>query len=217
MGGWQLMTQMARKVVLVGFAIAAYLVLLWPSWFVRDIVLKAFGSPAYEGLWLLIPHVLLYSTLAAIFCLAAWMALARVRWIPGWSFALDGRVVAWGLLGAFGTIGMMLAFVLGTGGTTHPPRIDLWSMGANLFSNFFEEFVFRGFILVALTAAFGFWPAAIVSSVAFGAVHAQFPLEMQAVVAAAGFVWCVTARYAKSLMAPYISHMLLDWVLDPIV
>jgi len=33
----------------------------------------------------------------------------------------------------------------------------------------YEEFVFRGFLLAALTAVFGFWPAAILSSLAFGA------------------------------------------------
>ena len=35
----------------------------------------------------------------------------------------------------------------------------------------YEEFVFRGFLLAALTAVFGFWPAAILSSLAFGAAY----------------------------------------------
>ena len=99
----------------------------------------------------------------------------------------------------------------------HAPTVDPWLMAGNLFSNFFEELIFRGFILVALAAALGFWPAAILSSIGFGAVHTQFPLELQSLIGLVGLVWCIIAARAKSILAPYISHMLLDWVADPIL
>lgn len=80
---------------------------------------------------------------------------------------------------------------------------------------FFEELICRGFLLAALAAALGFWPAAILSSIAFGAVHTQFPFAIQVLVGVAGFAWCLVAARAKSLLAPYISHMTLDWLIDP--
>lgn len=208
---------LGQRLALVLTAGAAYAIGFWPTWYVRDAVLSAFGMPAYEGVWILIPHVFLYSTLSAVFCLIAWLALQRAKWLPAPSFALSGRVLAWGVAGGVLALVMTLGLVLGTGGQTHAPHIDPWLMGANLFSNFFEEFIFRGFILVALTAALGFWPAALLSSIAFGATHTQYPVELQALIATIGVIWALGARYAKSLLAPYLSHMLLDWVVDPIL
>jgi membrane protease YdiL (CAAX protease family) len=96
-----------------------------------------------------------------------------------------------------------------------PPKP--WIIGGNLFSNFFEEFIFRGFLLAALTAVFGFWPAAILSSVAFGAVHTQYPMLLQLLVASAGFVYCIVMKLSRTLWAPWLSHMSLDLVIDMLI
>ena len=209
----------AQRATLVLLAGAAYAVGLWPTWSVRDAALAQFGFPAYEGVWILIPHAFLYSTLAAIFCVITWLLLHRARWLDAPSFALTGRVALWGLLGGVAALSITFGviYATGQGGAVHAPTVDPWLMAGNLFSNFFEELIFRGFILVALTAALGFWPAAILSSIGFGAVHTQFPLELQILIGLVGLVWCFIASRAKSLLAPYISHMLLDWVADPIL
>jgi membrane protease YdiL (CAAX protease family) len=41
----------------------------------------------------------------------------------------------------------------------------------DLVVGFFEEMAFRSFILVQLSRAFGFWPAAIATSILFGLAH----------------------------------------------
>jgi hypothetical protein len=46
----------------------------------------------------------------------------------------------------------------------------LWII-ANLFLGFSEELQFRGYILATLTDGIGFWPAAILLSIGFGALH----------------------------------------------
>jgi membrane protease YdiL (CAAX protease family) len=46
-------------------------------------------------------------------------------------------------------------------------------------------------------------------------VHTQYPIELQVLVGLMGFVWCLIAARTKSLLAPYISHMTLDWLIDP--
>lgn len=210
---------LGKRAALVALAICAFLVGLWPTWFVRDAVLTQLGMPAYEGVWILIPHALLYSTLAAAFCAIVWLLLVRARWLAPPSFAISGRAFIWGLIGGVLAIAITIGTLYATGqaGAFHEPRVDPWLMAGNAFSNFFEEFIFRGFILAALVAAFGFWPAAIVSSIAFGAVHSQYPLELQVLVGAVGFVWCVVLSRAKSLIAPYVSHMTLDWLIDPVL
>ncbi len=209
--------KLTQRALLLVLAAGAFAVGLRPTWYVRDAALVAFGSPAYEGIWILIPHMLLYSTLSALVASALWLWLARARWVKPLSLDFNGGVAAWGILSGVVVIAITVValYALGYGNLFHAPRIDPWLMAGNTFSNFFEELIFRGFLLVTLTAALGFWPAAILSSIAFGAVHAQFPIEIQVLVGVAGFIWCIVAARAKSLLAPYISHMTLDWLVDP--
>ena len=207
---------MVKKVVILMIAAGAYAVGFWPTWWVRDAVLEAFGNPAYRGVWILIPHVFLYTTLSALICLVLWLALIRVKWLEPIPSAISRSVVIWGLIG--GIVGAVVAlgiFASLQPGAIHAAQIDPWIAAANLFSNFYEEFVFRGFLLAALTAVFGFWPAAILSSVAFGATHAQYPLEFQAIIAVFGLAWCWIVRRTRSIWAAWIAHMSLDWIVDP--
>lgn len=210
---------LVQRGTLIAVAAAAYMVGFWPTWWLRDFVLNAFGNPPYEGVWIVIPHVFLYSTLQALFCVAAWMVLARLKWMPGIKFSPRTSTLGWGLAAGLVSIAILVAFFFVTGQDSafHEPRVNPWVMSANVFSNFYEELVFRGFILVALTAALGFWPAAIISSIAFGATHAQYPFELQALIAAIAVLWAWAAKKADELLAPYIAHMTLDWLIDPLL
>jgi len=210
---------LVQRSTLIAAATAAYLIGFHPTWMLRDAVLSAFGNPPYEGLWLFIPHVFLYSTLPALFCAIAWFILARMNWMPGFKLSLRWSTFAWGLGVGLVSIAILVGFFFATGqaGAFHEPRVDPWLAAANAFSNFYEELIFRGFILVALTAALGFWPAAILSSIAFGATHAQYPLELQALIAVLALLWAWAAKKGDGLLAPYTAHMTLDWLVDPFV
>ncbi len=210
------MTRMQRG-VLIAAAAAAYGIGLWPSWWLRDLVRSAFGNPAYEDIWILIPHLFLYTTLPALFCFVAWSILARLQWMPALRLSPHLTTIGWGLGAGLASVAIILAFFFATGqaGAFHTPRIDPWIAAANVFSNFYEEYVFRGFILAALAAALGFWPAAIISSVAFAATHTQYPLSFQAMIAAIALLWAWVGK--RGLLAPYAAHMTLDWLLDPIL
>ncbi|MEZ5961056.1 MAG: CPBP family intramembrane glutamic endopeptidase [Hyphomonadaceae bacterium] len=210
---------LVQRGALIAVAAAAYVIGFWPTWWLRDFVLNAFGDPAYEGVWIVIPHVFLYSTLQAVFCLVAWMVLARLKWMPGLKLSPRMSTLGWGLVAGLVSIAILVGFLFATGqgGAFHEPRVNPWIMGANVFSNFYEELIFRGFILVALTAALGFWPAAIISSIAFGATHTQYPFELQALIAVIAVLWAWAAKKADGLLAPYTAHMALDWLIDPIL
>ena len=154
---------LVQRGILIVLAATAYLVGFWPSWWVRDFVLHAFNNPPYAGLSILIPHLFLYTTLQALFCFAAWSVLARLQWMPALRLSPRLPTFGWGLGVGLLSIGVLVAFFFATGqaGAFHPPRVNPWIATANIFSNFYEEYVFRGFILAALTAALGFLPAAI--------------------------------------------------------
>src|SRR6185312_12636385 len=55
-------------------------------------------------------------------------------------------------------------------------------------AGFFEEYSFRGYALNALTEGLGFWPAAILLSIAFGAVHLGNPGEAWVGALSAGLI-----------------------------
>lgn len=208
-----------QRGTLIGVATAAYFVGFWPTWWIRDFILSAFNNPPYEGPWILIPHLFLYATLQALFCFAAWSVLARLQWMPALRFSPRLSTIGWGLSAGLLSIALLVAFFFATGqaGAFHAPRVNPWIATANIVSNFYEEYVFRGFILAALTAALGFWPAAILSSLAFGATHSQYPLSLQALIAAIAVLWAWAAKHGRGLLAPYTAHMTLDWLIDPIV
>jgi membrane protease YdiL (CAAX protease family) len=208
-----------RRIVLIGAAAAAYVVNFWPAPLLRDAVLNAFGNPPYKGVWLLIPHLFLYTTLQALVCLLLWTALVRAGCMPKLQLSLRWRTFAWGLAAGLVSVAVMVAFFFATGqaGAFHAPHVDPWNAGANIFSNFFEEYVYRGFILAALATALGFWPAAILSSIMFGATHTQYPLVLQAMIAALAVIWAWAGKCGRGLLAPYSAHMTLDWILDPVI
>ena len=207
------------RLTLVLAAGAVYLIGLWPSWWVRDTVLRAAGYPAYAGLWKFLPHLLLYSTLAAIAAAIGWIALARtavLEWPPLGKGRHAFRIAS---IGAIAAIGLVLGMLVATGqaamiGWRAP---DPWSIAGNVFSNFYEEFIFRGFLLTALAAVIRYWPAAALTSALWAATHTQYPLSMRIVIFAVGLLLAWVIRQTRTIWAPWGSHMVMDIVLDSLV
>jgi membrane protease YdiL (CAAX protease family) len=72
-----------------------------------------------------------------------------------------------------------------------------------------EEFLFRGYIFTALRNWHGTWPAAIITGLVFGAVHAgSAPALDLAPLAALGFGLCVLYRFTGSLYPCIAAHAL---------
>src|SRR6202140_976395 len=71
-----------------------------------------------------------------------------------------------------------------------------------IFVGLFEEFLFRGYSLFTLSTGVGFWPAAILLSLLFAAVHLENSGEGRVGVAGVfvvGLLWCFTVRRTGSL------------------
>ena len=204
---------------LLAAAAAVYLIGLWPTWWVRDTVLRAADFPAYAGLWKFLPHLLLYSTLPALAAGVAWIAFARAGVIDGPPLGKGHRPLGKILIGAFGAIALVLVVLIATGQGSAIRWIDPdpWSIAGNVFSNFYEEFIFRGFLLAALAAVIGFLPAAVVTSALWAATHTQYPLSLQVTIFAVGVLLAWVTQRARTLWAPWGAHMIMDVVLDSLV
>jgi membrane protease YdiL (CAAX protease family) len=83
-----------------------------------------------------------------------------------------------------------------------------------VFVGLFEEFLFRGYTQFTLADGIGFWPAAILLSVSFGAVHLGNPGEGwvgAAAVVMIGLVFALTLRRTGSLWFAVGLHASFDF------
>ena len=79
---------------------------------------------------------------------------------------------------------------------------------------FFEEFMFRGYTQFTLADGIGFWPAALILSLGFGAVHLGNPGEGPvgaASVALVGIFFAFTLRRTGNLWYAVGLHASFDW------
>jgi uncharacterized protein len=78
----------------------------------------------------------------------------------------------------------------------------------------FEEFLLRGYSLFTLSRGVGFWPAAVLLSIVFGAIHLANPGESwrgSAATAIIGFFFCLTLRRTGDLWFAVGFHATWDW------
>jgi membrane protease YdiL (CAAX protease family) len=83
-----------------------------------------------------------------------------------------------------------------------------------LIVGLFEEFLFRGYPQFTLTQGIGFWPAAVLLSTAFGAVHLGNKGEALLGALAAGLIglfFCLTLRRTGNLWFAVGFHAAWDW------
>ncbi len=83
-----------------------------------------------------------------------------------------------------------------------------------LVVGFFEEFLLRGYTQFTLAKGIGFWPAALLLSAAFGAIHLSN--QGEAVIgalgaAAIGLFFCLTLRRTGNLWFAVGMHASWDW------
>ena len=99
----------------------------------------------------------------------------------------------------------------------HGPRVVKFAIfyaGVFLVVALFEEFWVRGYCLYTLTQGIGFWPAAALLSLAFGAIHLANKGEaITGALAAAmiGFFFCLTLRRTGTLWFAVGFHAAWDW------
>jgi membrane protease YdiL (CAAX protease family) len=208
-----------KLVVLLCVALA-YGSQFWPESVLLNEGMKWLGNPPYDGFTgAFLPHLLLYTTLMAGVSAVLWTILASAGWMP-WpqfghvQFSIRLGIIV-GLIGVVVSIGV--AWLTLPSGSVHWVPPNFWKIAGNIFSNFYEEFVNRGFFLIGLRAVFGFWRAAVISSAMWGLLHMQYPIALRIFIVVVGIALCWAARRAQSLLAPYVAHEVLDTIGDCLI
>jgi membrane protease YdiL (CAAX protease family) len=158
---------------------------------------------------------------AAVFC-----AQLGGRTVHAWQFGLRPPRVGWRraagmilvLIVAFLLLNVLWALLVNPGkekileqlGSNENAALLLLSAALTcIVAPISEEFLFRGFIFTALRNWRGTIPAAVITGLLFGGVHAgSAPLLDLVPLAALGFGLCLLYRYTESLYPGIVAHAL---------
>jgi membrane protease YdiL (CAAX protease family) len=187
-----------------------------------DIPSKAAGDFTIQALLVLIPYILSVVSILPILQ----TSLASYRPLPeGWFHfkLLTPQWLVWGIGGYFASVPLVLTvsiisqrFLQGQGGgnpllpilidsENNLPKFLLWTTLA-IAAPFFEEYLFRGFLLPSLTKLLPVWAAIALSGLLFAIAHLNIadiiPLSTLGIVM--GFVYWKS----KNLLASMLLHCL---------
>jgi membrane protease YdiL (CAAX protease family) len=136
---------------------------------------------------------------------------------------LLGRLFWEGMLWGIVSVSVLMAALHGAGVfdygkvVLHGHYLIKWAVFWGLFFllvGLFEEFAFRGYTLFTLSSGIRFWPAALILSFLFGAIHMGNPGEEWAGGLAAGLIglWlALTVRRTGDLWLAIGFHLSFDW------
>jgi membrane protease YdiL (CAAX protease family) len=209
--GWRLLMYVA---LVVGFFVALKIVSMqfwrstpgiftYESIFLSEVIrfVSAFGAAVAMSL--------LERRPVGMYGLGVRVAFGKLFW-QGCLFGILEISLVMGLISAFGGYSFG---PLALHGAEILRWAVLWAL-CLLFVGLFEEFLFRGYSFFTLTSGIGFWPAAILLSLLFGAVHLQNSGEGRVGVAAVfvvGMLWCFAVRRTGSLWFAVGMHAAFDF------
>ncbi len=223
----------ARPRQALAFLVGAEGWIATPRWiFYLVMVLALFFALSAVVAFLHLRNGLLWELAVEVTMLAAAMApafvMARLEQRPFGEFGLPGRGAFrrnfWvGALWGIGWLSLLLLVLRGLGAFTlgslavHGGRAAKFAIYYAIFflvTGFFEEFLWRGYSQWALTRAVNFWPAAVVLSISFGAIHINNSGESKSGIVAVmlmGMFFALTLRRTGDLWWAIGFHMSWDW------
>lgn len=157
---------------------------------------------------------------------SVWCAQLGNRRAASWQFGLRPPPAGWGravllivaLLVAFIVLSALWSEAVNPSreklleqlGTNEDAALLLLSAGLTcVVAPICEEFLFRGYVFTALRSWRGTWPAAVITGLVFGAVHAGSAPALDLVpLAGLGFGLCLLYRYTGSLYPCIAAHSL---------
>jgi len=167
-----------------------------------------------------------FPVLAAAAAAATWIA-ARLEHRPFTSYGLGGehrwRNLASGLAAGFVAMSVLMALLVAVrafdprGAEMRGPEVVRWGLYwavAFTFTALGEELLTRGYALFALSRGIGFWPAAVLLSLLFGAGHTGNRGEEAIGVAnavLAGMVFAFSVWWRGTLWWAIGCHLAWDW------
>jgi membrane protease YdiL (CAAX protease family) len=211
-----------------GWRLLVYLLLFFLIAWAENLVATVLHLPQINRTSLAATSMLVQEAIGMIAALAAAAIMGMLEARPFGDYGLPRAAafgapfrqgVAWGIAMITGTILLIRAFGGFSFGSLALRGPALWGYAALwgmvfLCVGFFEEFLFRGYAQFTLATGIGFWPAAMVLSAAFGALHLANRGEDKIgalSVFVIGMFFCLTLRRTGNLWFAVGLHAAFDW------
>jgi len=213
--GWRFL---AYTAILIGLSLASQGIAV--PWAIRALHVPAgltasglLVSEVFEGLTVLIPTAILAALerrRVDAYGLPVRLAFGRRFWEGASIGVLSAGAVGVAMIAS----GSMVIHGLALRGTAIVSEGVLWLLGM-LLVGLNEEYMFRGYPLQSLARRMGFWPAAILLSLLFGAAHLTKPDE-NAIditnIVLLGLLLCLTLQRTGSLWLAVGFHFSFDFM-----
>lgn len=165
-----------------------------------------------------VKHVVFFSLTNAVLCYATLIILVKFDVLHSLSLKrnIKSSLIQGTAVGLIITVLTILQALMTK--TPYHFRIDPWEIAGNLFSNAYEEMIYRGLIFTGLLYFFRkAWPAILVSGLIFGLSHHQYVLWMRLGVGVTGMVFGYLYYRTGNLLAPWTAHQIIDTIVDTLV
>ena len=211
-----------KRILVFCISIIILITHLWISPEIRETIRAVFDYPAYEGIWAVFEHAFLYTTFTALLCLLSWYFLNKKQLFPSVKsyFIFNKKSLLYGVISGLSIFifNIIIAFLLikftdleGLIGFNSQFLKDYWLIIGNIFSNFYEEFIYSVFLLISFKYTFKkSWIAIILTGLIFGFIHTQYPIHFRIVLSIAGFITSWVVIKTNSIWAAWLNHMLVD-------
>ena len=215
-------SSISKRILVLCISIIILLTRFWVSPEIREAIRAIFDYPDYEGIWIVFEHVFLYTTFTTLLCLLSWYFLYKKQFFPSVKnyFIFNKKSLIYGIVSglAMFIFNLILGFLLINfadfdGSIGYNPLFlkDYWIIIGNIFSNFYEEFIYSVFLLLSFKYTFNKnWIAIILTGLIFGLIHTQYPIHFRMVLSIFGFVTSWVVIKTNSIWAAWLSHMLVD-------
>lgn len=194
------------------------------------VAIPAIRSWTYtQNLRIMTPSLLLFGDgISALAAILAGLVMARLeqRSFAGYGLPLNPdsiRRAAQGLVLGFAMVSVLMGLIAAAHGFSLGQRaLAGWDAARNglfyalgfMMLAFFEEFSYRGYLQATLTPGVGFWPAAVVLSIFFAAIHLYNPGETAlglTMAACFGLLAAFSLRRTGSIWMAIGMHLAWDW------
>jgi membrane protease YdiL (CAAX protease family) len=211
-----------KRIIVLCISIIILLTRFWVSPEIREAISSFFDYPKYEGIWAAFEHIFLYTTFTAILCFLFWYILYKKQFFPSVKsyFIFNKKSFLYGIISGLSIFifNIIIAFFLikftdleGLIGYNTQFLRDYWTIIGNIFSNFYEEFIYSGFLLISFRYIFKKnWIAIILTGLIFGFIHTQYPIPFRIVLSISGFITSWVVIKTNSIWAAWLNHMLVD-------
>jgi len=163
-------------------------------------------------------HVFFYSLTNAVLCFGTFLVFAKLKMfrLPSLKRNVKSSLVKGFVAGLIITALTVIQVFL-TKSQFHF-NLDIWEITGNIFSNAYEEIIYRGLIFTGMLYLFRIsWAAFIVSGLIFGWSHTQYNLFMQFGVGVVGVILSYLYYNTGNLLAPWTTHQVTDTIVDTIL